>query len=260
MMPPMIDLAKFARYYDLEYRDFADDLALYTSLAKRQGSPVLELACGTGRILASLAREGFEVYGVDISPEMLEVAKARAEKEGLAGRIHLLQGDISDPPIPAGIKFGLAFAAINSFQYLLDVRWQVQALEAVGRLLADEGLLVLDMANPFTAFVGVEAGELIHQATFLDQDRTVLKLVSRQADLGRQLEHVTCIYDETAPGGETRRTIVPFTLRHLFRYEAILLLEKAGFTTERVYGSYDLDEYDSSSERMIVFARRVRVA
>ena len=70
------------------------------------------------------------------------------------------------------------------------------------------------------------------------------------------LQHVLFIYDEVFPDGQMRRTLAPFQARHLFRYEGELLLDKAGYTPEQVYGSYDLDPYESDSERMIFVARK----
>lgn len=247
-------MGRFARYYDLEYRDFDEDFSLYHNLARRFGSPVLELACGSGRVVLSLAGEGYEVYGVDVSAEMLLIAEQRAQEKGLGGKIHLLHGDMVDPPIPAGLKFNLVLLAVNSFMYLTAQERQVQVLRLAGKVLAKGGLLVLDLANPFTTLTTIDNGELIHQLTLTDDDTTVVKFVSREANLAEQLEHITCFYDEVGHNGDLRRTVVPFTLRHLFRYEAEMLLENAGFCVEGVYGSYDLEEYESSSERMIVLA------
>jgi hypothetical protein len=80
--------------------------------------------------------------------------------------------------------------------------------------------------------------------------------MSRTLDAARQLQHVLFIYDEVFPDGQMRRTLAPFQARYLYRYEGELLLNKAGFTPEQVYGSYDLDPYGSDSERMIFIARR----
>jgi hypothetical protein len=55
--------------------------------------------------------------------------------------------------------------------------------------------------------------------------------------------------------GHVRRTLFPFSMRYLFRYELELLLRHAGFTVEAVYGSYDLDEFSGDSDRMIAVAR-----
>ena len=63
----MADFDSFARFYDLDYDSFQDDVAFYLGLAEHTGGPLLELGCGTGRLLIPLARAGFEITGVDLS-------------------------------------------------------------------------------------------------------------------------------------------------------------------------------------------------
>ena len=68
------------------------------------------------------------------------------------------------------------------------------------------------------------------------------------------------MYDEVMPDGQLHRILIPFNLRYLFRYEAELLLEKAGFSVEGQHGSWDLEPFESESSRMIIVARRVEGA
>src|SRR3954463_15753251 len=69
-----------ARSYDAEYavtRDASGDCAFYAALAREAGGPVLELACGTGRVLLPIAREGIPCVGLDHSQAMLDVLRSR---------------------------------------------------------------------------------------------------------------------------------------------------------------------------------------
>src|SRR5689334_12746087 len=72
-----------AKYYDEAYasEESLDDLKFYVDLAKASGGPVLELACGTGRILLPIAREGIAIHGVDISLPMLNVLQDKLRQE-----------------------------------------------------------------------------------------------------------------------------------------------------------------------------------
>jgi len=67
---------------------------------------------------------------------------------------------------------------------------------------------------------------------------------------------VTFIYDEIFPDGRNQRTVAPFRMRYLHRFEGELLLRLAGYELEQLYGSYDLDPFESDSERMIFVARK----
>lgn len=72
-----------AKYYDEAYATNEDleDLAFYVDTAKANGGPVLELACGTGRILLPIAREGISIHGVDNSRSMLNVLQGKLGQE-----------------------------------------------------------------------------------------------------------------------------------------------------------------------------------
>jgi SAM-dependent methyltransferase len=74
------------------------DVEFYRSLASEQGGPILELACGTGRVAFPLAEGGFRVVGVDRSRPMLAVAesKHRAANQAVASRLEFVEGDMRD--------------------------------------------------------------------------------------------------------------------------------------------------------------------
>lgn len=252
----MAEFDRFARFYDLDYEPFQDDVALYLGFAERTGGPLLELGCGTGRLLLPLARAGFSITGVDMSPRMLEVAQAKVDAAGLDDQITLVQADMREVNLPQ--QYRLAFIAINSFMHLVTLEDQLAALRTWRKLLLPGGLLLIDVDNPDPRHLLEADGRLDLQGRWFDPDTgaTVLKHMSRTLDAARQLQHVLFIYDEVFPDGQVRRTLAPFQARYLYRYEGELLLNKAGFTPEQVYGSYDLDSYGSDSERMIFVARR----
>ena len=72
-----------AKYYDEAYATLEDlrDLQFYLEMARRKGGPVLELACGTGRVLLPIAKEGLRIDGVDSSPAMLEQLQQKLARE-----------------------------------------------------------------------------------------------------------------------------------------------------------------------------------
>jgi hypothetical protein len=120
------------------------------------------------------------------------------------------------------------------------------------------GTLLIDVFAPGVDELAGLDGQVQLDKSWQDAQTgaTVLKWVARTVDPAEQLLHVAMIYDETAPDGVTRRSVVAFDLRYLWRFEAELLLEKAGFAMEAVYGSWDLAPFDSASERMILLASR----
>lgn len=250
----MVDFDCFARFYDGEYGAFDADLALYRGFAERAGGPILELGCGTGRVLLALAEAGFDVVGLDVSAAMLAIARAKAQALGVSDRAHLVQGDMRQFELEC--RFGLIYSAINSFMHLETQADQLAALRCCRRHLLAGGLLVLDLFPPHVEDLVNDDGRLIVQGTWQDptSGATVIKQYTRQVDLAEQTIHVHFFYDEVFPDRTLRRTIAPFTMRYLGRFEAELLLEKAGFALEAIYGSWEMDPFVSESERMILVA------
>ncbi|MHB1415022.1 MAG: class I SAM-dependent methyltransferase [Chloroflexota bacterium] len=246
-----------ARYYDLEHGEYAEDLPLYLGFAARTGSPVLEVGCGTGRVLMALAEAGHEVTGVDVSAAMLAQTAAKvAARPALVSRVRLIRGDARD--LALSERFSLSFWAMNSFMHLPGQADQLRALAVAWQHLREGGLLILDLFHADIALLQEADGRLVHDATWRleGSGRTVLKTSSRHLDQAEQTLETTYVYDEVDSDGRTARTVASFTIRYLHRFEMQLLLERVGFVVEGLYGSYDLDEFTSDSERMIFVARK----
>jgi SAM-dependent methyltransferase len=252
----MSEFDSFARYYDADYAAVADDVPFYRELARRCGGPILEAMCGSGRLLEPLARAGYRLAGVDVSPAMLAIARARLEAAGLLGQVELVEANIRDHAPPGA--FGLAIVALNSFMHLTTVKDQLAALIRIRQALRPGGLLALDLFNPDLRALAAHNGELVLDRMFtMPGGARVQKFVAQQTDTAAQLNYVTFIYDELGDEGQVRRSALPFTMRWLYRYELEHLLARARLELEAVSGSYELDEYGSDSPLMLAVARRV---
>ena len=246
----------FSPFYDLDLGGREDDLLLLEQFCARCGSPILDLGCGTGRLLLPLARKGYRLTGVDLSPTMLARARRKLGAEGLEGRVVLVEQDMRALGLPE--RFDLAFCVCNSFMHLLTLEDQLAALGGVLAHLNPGGLLLLDLFNPDLSRLLEPPGQLTLEKVMTDPEtgHRVLKTHARRVDRGQQIMHVTYLLDEVDDQGHVLRTVFPFSLRYLFRAELELLLRYAGFELEAVYGSHDLDEFTGESERMIAVARR----
>ena len=249
---------RFAPFYDLEFGGYADDLDLYRGFAAQAGGPVLELGCGTGRVLVPLAEAGFTVTGVDLSGGMLALAEGAVARAGVAGRATLVRDDIRTLARLGEARFALTFSAINSFLHLETRADQLAALGAARRHLVPGGLLILDLFPPHPAVLLEYDGRLIHAATYRDPrtGERIDKFSASAVDLAEQRIETTFFYDRTRADGAVERVAAPFALRYIARFELDLLLERAGFAAIQVFGSYDLDPFTPASERMIAVARR----
>ena len=131
-----------------------NEINWHKSHAHKTGGPILELACGTGRLLSKLAGIGYDVTGIDLSSKMLEIANANIGKlpAELKNKITLVNGDIIDFNFDR--QFGLIFIADNSFRELCTKEAQISCLKAVYRHLSPQGAFLLTVRRfDFSSFI-----------------------------------------------------------------------------------------------------------
>jgi ubiquinone/menaquinone biosynthesis C-methylase UbiE len=126
----------------------AGDLAFYQRIAGEVGGPILELACGTGRIALPLGKAGLHVTGVDRSEAMLTIARCKlaALPASVQACVTLVNQDMS--ALNLGRRFGFVFVPFRSFQALLTIDLQRKSLEAIRRHLEPTGRLALHLFDP----------------------------------------------------------------------------------------------------------------
>src|SRR5215217_3067331 len=143
---PLIDhdnLEEYADPVDYDRQDSSDTgVAFYAALARETGGPVLEIACGTGRVAIPIARQGFAVTGLDLVPGMLELA--RSKSAGLP--VRWVEGDART--FGLGGRFRLVFLTGNAFQLFLTNADQEALLGRVRAHLHEDGLFAFETRNP----------------------------------------------------------------------------------------------------------------
>lgn len=254
--PAVGDFDRFARYYDLDYEDYRADVDLYKAFAERSGSPILELGCGTGRLLLALAKVGCRLTGVDVSPAMLALATEKLAANALASRARLVQADARDFHLSE--RFALAICASNTLSLFTELADQLHVLRCAAAHLRPEGLLVVDVFHLQPAQFGDSPGHLVHDYTRRHpvSQHLVSKFHTMAIDTAEQRVDLTYFYDELDDDGAVRRTILPFAMHCYSPRELQLLLERAGYRLEHVYGSFDLEELDDESPIMIAVATK----
>jgi len=130
------------------------EIAWYTKSAQRTGGPVLELACGTARLLTAIARAGYTVEGIDLSPNMINMAGERVSgmPSEVASRIFLHRADMTDFQLDR--HFGLVIIADNSFRELKTRKQQLSCLKCVHRHLRPGGKLLVAVRRSETPGFG----------------------------------------------------------------------------------------------------------
>ncbi len=249
----MNDYDLIAPFYDVEHAHFDEDVDLYMHYAEMQTGAVLELACGTGRLLLPLAEQGYALVGVDNSEPMLAIARRRAREEQLEGQITLVQQDVRS--LNLGRQFSFAFIALGSFAHLIARKDQQQALFAIRKHVTTGGTFILDISSADIRYMENLSGQTLHLGTWKRDDGTMLThFASPAASHTDHYLELTHFYDQHRQGGPLTRTIAISYLALFERGEVEVLLERADFVVKNVYGNYDLSSFTRESPRMIFIA------
>lgn len=244
-----------ARYYDAENRDKTDDLAMYSQLAAESSGGILDVGCGTGRILLHLAQAGHAAHGIENDRAMF--ARLQRKLDQLPELRQRIACEFGNAAIHRFERdFGLALLSYNALMHFHSLEEQVALLGNLRGCLAPGGKLVIDLPNAAVAFAAEDSDALNFERSFLDPDSGCLVMLQSVSflDRARQILNVEWIYDEIDGDGIVKRLIAPHQLRYFFLPELRLLLERCGFCIDAVYGDTEGAPYDAESERMIVHA------
>ncbi len=250
----MYDL--IARYYDLFHSDLTEDIGFVLTLAGQSGDSVLELGCGTGRILIPLARAGLTVTGLDSSEPMLALAreKTAAESDQVQNRITILTGEMKSFNLDE--RFSLIVIPYNTFMYLNPVTRPV-VLRRVRQHLSPTGILFIDLANPFNIEQTPDDRTMTLEKVIADQtnQEIVIQMASSWVDWKTQILYITWIFDSSpAAGGPVRRQVAQAEYHYSFPHEMELMLDESGLRLKALYGDYSCSSYNEESERLLVVA------
>jgi SAM-dependent methyltransferase len=228
---------EIARVYDAWSRSVTEDIPFYVEEAKRAGGPIVELGVGTGRIAIPIAAAGIEVVGVDSSPGMLAVCRARAEESGVSDRLDLRLGDLRDPPVTGPVP--LAICPFRSYLHLRTDGDRRRALTAVSSLLAPSGRFVFDVFAPAPDDIEETHGR------WLEREPGIFE----RADWDTGARTLTL----SVRGREGEATM---SLAWLSPLEWRMLLEQSGFEIEASYGWFDRSPYRGGEDTIWVARRR----
>lgn len=241
------------------YKDRAD-VDFFVQEAVESGGEVLEVGCGTGRVLIPTARAGITITGIDLSQHMLDVCREALTKEEpeVQERVKLVQGDMRD--FDLGQKYALATIPFRPFQHLVRTEDQIQCLECIYAHLEPGGKLILDIFNPSLSRIAREdyGEENQTEPAFTLPEGIRVQRADRvmDRDFTHQVQHVELIYYLTHPDGREERIVHAFPMRYLFRYEAEHLLARCGFEVENLYADYQKNPYGSIYPGELIFVAR----
>lgn len=250
--------ADIKRYqlFGWDYEHFSllneDEINWYIKYAQKTSGPVLELACGTGRLLAKLAEAGFDVTGIDLSDKMLEMAGHNTSKlpAGIKNKIKLLKADVTGFNFDR--QFGLIFMADNSFRELRTKADQISCLKAVLRHLSSKGAFLLTVrAFDLSSYVDGKreipwSKPISDPANGYNVSRKVEFTLSDDKKLARGIYR----YKITDLQNTTRFEECPFASPVLQVEDYFALLAETGFKPELFY---DFSDRKSNQGQILCF-------
>ena len=248
---------QFSYFYDYFSGKLESDLQFYAEEAKKAGPPVLELGCGTGRVTIPVAESGIDIVGLDLSEDMLSVARQKVARLNAETqrRIQLVEGNMRDFSLDQ--KFKLIMIPFRAFLHLVTPEDQRQALTCIREHLTDDGCLVFNIFDPSLTIIAEHMGPLgssvKKQIEFVHPDtgHKFVVLDTRKYDPTEQTLESYFILEELDDHGKViSKTYIPLFLRYSYRYEMQYLLELCGYRIEALYGDFQRGPFRHSGEQI----------
>jgi ubiquinone/menaquinone biosynthesis C-methylase UbiE len=252
-----------AKHYDSAYTttQFLVDVPFYVELAKLSGGPVLEIACGTGRVLLNVAREGIEIDGVDNSVPMLQILETRLKSEPseVRDRVTLHTGDMRR--FRLNKKYPLAIIPFRPMQHMYTVQDQVEALTTAASHLQEDGKLAFDVFFPkFEAIPASIGEETLDLAWSVDSQppRAVRRYFRKESfDKVRQTFSGSFIFRTYEGNKLVQEETEPLKMSYYTYPQLRALFLLAGLEPLEEYGSFAKTPLDNNAEQLIFVLGKV---
>ena len=248
-----------ADLYDLFVQDRSRDIDFYAGFADQTGGPVLEVGCGSGRILFPIAQRGHECVGVDFSNKMLDRFRQRVSREddAIKSRINLVQADIANDDLERE-RFSFVFFAFGMLGFLIEEGEAARALNHASVSLKPGGTLIVERRNRFA--------DRYHAAREFDwikkwpqknaivcQSHTDLII-----DSARQIRQTLYFYEGIDSAGQHFAFQQVLYFREFSSLEIEELLRSAGLVVKQYFGDYDRTPFSPDQPRIIVVAEKTK--
>ena len=246
-----------ARIYDYEWSDLKGDIGLITELAGEFGSPILELAVGTGRIAIPLAEKGFEIVGIDNSEEMLKICEEKIKYLPKDSKINVQLGDMSDFSLRKTFKF--IFVPFNSFLLLTSKEKQEKCLRCIYNHLDNDGCFMVDVFSPNFKLCAEEKSDIkfLRHFYYPPEKKVIVQWEYVERNMAEQVMSIDFLYEAYNNDGRLERFARHLTMAVIFRFEMQVMLEKNGFKISALYGNHDKSPFTSKSPQMIFLCKKI---
>ncbi len=240
-------------FYDILCQNLTYGIDFYVDLARQARGPILEIACGTGRILLPCLQAGADGDGVDLYQPMLDTLRRKATALGLAPNLY--RADMADFHLPR--RYALITITFNAFIHNLTQEAQIRCLDLCRQHLLPGGLLAFDTYFPSLAILTAPENTRALEAEMRDPRTGLLLRMydTRRFDPVRQIQHSLTEVEQVNPDGSIE--IIhrwEFDVRWIWKEEMALLLRLAGFSRWEIYGNFERAPLTQQTDMLIVQA------
>ncbi len=248
----MFEYDALAKYFDL-YFNHTNDIPFWKEMAQRLGSPILELSCGTGRLVFPVAETGVCITGIDISIPMLKIAEKKLKKYPIATqkRVKLIKENTIS--FTMNNKFRAIFCA-ESFWAVTDEE-QTSMLNSIKKHLLPRGYLVMSVSNFHVRPEDMKSHYLKTCKQYPSLGFTLVRQCFINSKGGSNIEQIIHFLDRVYENGAIKRIVTERTERQRTKEELVNLLKSNGFQVRDVYGEYDMTKWSDNSKWTIVVAQ-----
>ncbi len=245
----------YAPFYDWENRQTMGrrDVRFWRDMARRQGGPVLELGCGTGRVSVPVAQAGVPVVGVDRSDRMLGRLRQRLRRMKARPPLRLVRADIRALPFLAPAPFALVMAPYGILQSLLDEDDLAATLRSVADVSSPGTIFGIDLVSDVPAWTEYKRRVRMRGRGARGSQITLVESVRQEP--ARRLTIFDQEYVERR-GSQQRVKRFSLAFRTLPLPAMLSRVETAGFDIDAVLGDYDGRAWDLRADVWLILARR----
>ncbi len=230
----------------------ADELAFYERRIRANGGAALDQACGTGRHLFKLIQRGLNIHGADISADALRFARIKGKQIDVHPELYHQRMEDFEVPY----RYGTIYVANGTFMAISDRQKALSTLEKFRDHLASGGQLLIELFIPDEAkgaAANVQHWGPIKRVSGEGEIST--KLWTESFDLLEQTLVEKRRYELKVDGQLVRSELHTLHMRWYYKYEFIMMLEKAGFKDIYLYSEYTEEPATKESKTIVYGAR-----
>jgi ubiquinone/menaquinone biosynthesis C-methylase UbiE len=238
----------FAYLYDtlmknVDYKKWTNQVEEIFKRHGKQPKTIVDLACGTGGVTNILAERGYQITGVDISEDMLFVAREKARKSGLS--VSYICQDMTELTLHRPVDAILCMC--DGFNYILDKRSLKTTLERISRYLNPGGILVFDISTYY------KLSSVLGNKTMADNGEEISLIWLNNFDKESRILEMNLTFFESV-NGMYKRSDETHLQRAYYTEEIESLLNECRYTDITTYSANDLKPPGKRNHRVFFSA------